>query len=71
MLVIACNRASAAVLRDARERYDVPVVEVIRPAARRAVAATRNRPGRRDLHRARPRPAGPTRTRSPPRRRSS
>lgn len=42
MLVIACNSASAAVLRDARERYDVPVVEVIHPAARRAAAATRN-----------------------------
>jgi glutamate racemase len=41
-LVIACNSASAAVLRDARERYDVPVVEVIFPATRRAVAATRN-----------------------------
>ena len=41
MLVIACNSASAAVLRDARERYAVPVVEVILPAARRAVAATR------------------------------
>jgi glutamate racemase len=41
-LVIACNSASAAVLRDARERYDVPVVEVIVPAARRAVHATRN-----------------------------
>ena len=40
-LVIACNSASAAVLRDARERYSVPVVEVILPAARRAVAATR------------------------------
>ena len=42
VLVIACNTASAAVLHDARERYDVPVVEVIRPAVRRAVAATRN-----------------------------
>jgi glutamate racemase len=42
MLVIACNSASAAVLRDARERYDVPVVEVIQPAVRRAVHATRN-----------------------------
>jgi glutamate racemase len=41
-LVIACNTASAAVLRDARERYSVPVVEVIRPAVRRAVTATRN-----------------------------
>ena len=40
MLVIACNSASAAVLRDARERYSVPVVEVIQPAVRRAVAAT-------------------------------
>lgn len=42
MLVIACNSASSAVLRDARERYDVPVVEVIQPAVRRAVATTRN-----------------------------
>lgn len=42
MLVIACNSASAAVLRDARERYDVPVVEVIVPATRRAARATRN-----------------------------
>jgi glutamate racemase len=41
-LVIACNSASGAMLRDARERYDVPVVEVILPAARRAVAATKN-----------------------------
>ncbi|MFZ2501400.1 MAG: aspartate/glutamate racemase family protein, partial [Nocardioides sp.] len=39
-LVIACNSASAAVLRDARERYRVPVVEVILPATRRAVAAS-------------------------------
>ncbi|KAB1655126.1 glutamate racemase [Pseudoclavibacter chungangensis] len=42
MLVIACNTASAAVLRDARERYDVPVVEVIAPAVRAAVKATHN-----------------------------
>ncbi|OIV37405.1 glutamate racemase [Mangrovactinospora gilvigrisea] len=42
MLVIACNTASSAVLRDARERYSVPVVEVIGPATRRAAAATRN-----------------------------
>ena len=40
LLVIACNSASAAVLGDARERYDVPVVEVIRPAVRRAAAAS-------------------------------
>lgn len=42
LLVVACNSASAACLRDARERYDVPVVEVIMPAARRAIAATRS-----------------------------
>lgn len=42
MIVIACNSASAAVLRDARERYEIPVVEVIQPASRRAVKATRN-----------------------------
>ena len=42
MIVIACNTASAAFLHDARERYDVPVIEVIKPAVRRAVATTRN-----------------------------
>lgn len=42
MLVIACNTASAAMLRDARERYDVPVVEVIGPAVKRAISTTRN-----------------------------
>jgi len=41
MIVIACNSASAAMLRDARERYDVPVIEVVHPAVRRAAAATR------------------------------
>ena len=42
MLVIACNTATAAFLDEARERYDIPVVEVIRPAVRRALATTRN-----------------------------
>ena len=41
-VVIACNTASAAMLRDARERYKVPVIEVIQPAVRRAVAASRS-----------------------------
>ena len=41
-LVIACNSSSAACVRDARERYRVPVTEVVVPAVRRAVAATRN-----------------------------
>ena len=47
VLVIACNSASAAVLRDARERYTeglgVPVVEVIQPAVRTAVATSGNK----------------------------
>lgn len=42
MLVIACNTASAAVLRDAYERYEIPVVEVIAPTVRSAAAITRN-----------------------------
>jgi glutamate racemase len=42
MIVIACNSASSAMLRDARERYRLPVVEVILPAVRRAVKATRS-----------------------------
>ena len=43
LIVIACNTASAAMLRDARERYSVPVIEVIQPAVRRAVGTTRNK----------------------------
>ncbi|MDP3208629.1 MAG: glutamate racemase [Rhodoglobus sp.] len=47
LLVIACNTASAAMLRDARERftdgYGIPVVEVIQPAVRAAVRQTKNR----------------------------
>jgi glutamate racemase len=42
MLVIACNTASAAgAFAAATRRYDIPVVEVIRPAVRRAIAATK------------------------------
>jgi glutamate racemase len=47
LLVIACNTASSAMLRDARERYEVgrgiPVVEVIHPAVRAAVRQTRTK----------------------------
>ena len=46
LLVIACNSATAAVLRDARKRYTkaygIPVVEVIQPAVQRAVTSTQN-----------------------------
>ncbi|MDR0782771.1 MAG: glutamate racemase [Propionibacteriaceae bacterium] len=41
-LVIACNSAAAAVLADARERYDLPLTEVIAPAVSRAVRVSRS-----------------------------
>jgi glutamate racemase len=41
-IVIACNTASSAMLRDAREKYSVPVIEVIQPAVRRAVSASKS-----------------------------
>ena len=47
LLVIACNTASSAMLRDARERFTdgsgIPVVEVIQPAVRTAVRQTKNK----------------------------
>jgi glutamate racemase len=43
LLVVACNSAASAALEEAQERYEVPIVSVIEPAARAAVAATRNR----------------------------
>jgi len=47
MLVIAYNTASAAMFRDARERFEqghgIPVVEVIQPAVRQAVRRTRTK----------------------------
>ncbi|WP_072313860.1 glutamate racemase [Agrococcus sp. Marseille-P2731] len=46
MLVIACNTASAATFDIARERYElgmgIPVIEVIHPAVRAAVAQSRS-----------------------------
>ena len=43
LLVIACNSASSTALGEARDRYDVPIISVIEPGVRAAVAATRNR----------------------------
>ncbi len=40
MLVIACNTATAVCLDMARRRYPVPVIGVISPGARAAIAAT-------------------------------
>jgi glutamate racemase len=43
ILVVACNSAASVVLDEARHRYDVPVISVIEPGVRAAIAATRNR----------------------------
>ena len=44
MIVAACNSASAAGLDHIRDAYpDIPIIEVIEPAVRAAVKATRNR----------------------------
>ena len=42
LLIIACNTASAIATGALRERYNLPIVEVITPGAQGAVAATRN-----------------------------
>jgi glutamate racemase len=43
LLVVACNTASAYALDVLRDELDVPVIGVVEPGARAAVAATRNR----------------------------
>ncbi len=40
-VVIACNTASACGLEAVREKFDIPVTEVVRPGSRAAVRATR------------------------------
>jgi glutamate racemase len=42
-LVVACNTSSAVALTDARRRFDVPILGVIRPGASAAALATRSR----------------------------
>ncbi|HVO32506.1 MAG TPA: glutamate racemase [Elusimicrobiota bacterium] len=43
MIVVACNTASAFALAELRARFPVPIVGVIEPGARAALAATRRR----------------------------
>lgn len=43
LVVIACNTGTAAGLREAQEKFDLPIIGVIEPGARGAVSATRNR----------------------------
>lgn len=42
LIIIACNSASSVATKTLRERFQVPFIEVISPAADRAVATTRN-----------------------------
>lgn len=43
LIVIACNTATAAGLRDAQKHFDIPIIGVVEPGARAAVRATKNR----------------------------
>lgn len=43
LVVIACNTATVAGLSAAREAFDTPIIGVVEPGARGAVAATRNK----------------------------
>ncbi|MFC7371289.1 glutamate racemase [Fictibacillus iocasae] len=43
MLVIACNTATAAILEEAKEKLEIPVIGVISPGARSAVKRTKNK----------------------------
>jgi glutamate racemase len=42
-IVVACNTSTAVALGDARRRYDLPILGVIRPGAVTAALTTRNR----------------------------
>ncbi len=43
LLVVACNTASAFALNAIKERFDIPVVGVIGPGAKKAIEATRSK----------------------------
>jgi glutamate racemase len=43
VLVVACNTASSVALPFLKERFDIPIIGVIEPAAKGAMYATRNR----------------------------
>lgn len=42
-IVVACNTASAVALEAVRDELDIPILGVVRPGAKVAVAATRNK----------------------------
>ena len=42
VIVVACNTATASALADLKDRFDIPIIGVIRPGARTAVNLTEN-----------------------------
>ncbi len=42
LIVVACNSAESAAFYEATGRYDIPIVTVIEPGVKTAIAATRN-----------------------------
>ncbi|MGX7111416.1 glutamate racemase [Gemella cuniculi] len=42
MIVLACNTATAAALDYLQQKYDIPIIGVVQPGARRAIQATEN-----------------------------
>lgn len=42
MIILACNTATAAALEYLQEKYDLPIIGVVQPGARRAIQATEN-----------------------------
>lgn len=42
MVVLACNTATAAALNYLQDKYDIPIIGVVQPGARRAIQTTEN-----------------------------
>lgn len=42
LIIIACNTASSVATQALRERFQVPIIEVVSPAAKRAINTSRN-----------------------------
>lgn len=41
-IIVACNTASALAMEEAQKEYDLPIIGVVEPGAKAAVAATKN-----------------------------
>ena len=43
LIIVACNTASSVALSELRSKFDIPVIGMIEPGAKAAIAASRNR----------------------------